>query len=84
MTNIEKLNIGPRLQIATKLAPAFTHKFDYSEDKNFASLAEMAFKAADALVKLADEKQAAAQKKDDDEAAATAKALAEKKLREGA
>lgn len=39
-----------RFETAVRLAPSFRDKFDYSEDGHFGKLADLAFKAADALI----------------------------------
>ena len=82
MSHVTTLNIGARLQIAKDVAGFFTHKFDFSEKKHFDDWAGLAFQAADALIELADVKQAAAQKKDDEENAAIEKARQAKDLRD--
>jgi hypothetical protein len=43
--------------IAVQMAAALRDKFDFSEDKNFADLADIAFKAANAIVSKSDEIQ---------------------------
>ncbi len=59
MTNSEEL-----LAIAVRLAPAFRDKFDFSDAKDYARLADHAFLAAKALKAKADEVAAETIKKD--------------------
>lgn len=82
MSHVSELNIGKRLEIARFVAPAFTHKYDFSEQKHFDEWAIVAFKAADALVTLADQKQAAAEGKDEAIALVEAQAAEAKRLKE--
>ncbi len=39
-----------RFTVAVAMAPAFRDKFDFSEPEHFDKLADMAYKAADALI----------------------------------
>lgn len=47
--NIEDVALGARF-----LAPMFKDKFDYSDEKNYDALAEMAFKQAQAIIRKRD------------------------------
>ena len=55
------MSISPEQQrlesIAVVMAAALRDKFDFSEDQNYTDLAEMAFKAANAIVTKSDEIQ---------------------------
>lgn len=44
-TTLERLD-----QYALALAPAFRDKFDFSDDKQFAALADLSYKAAQAMI----------------------------------
>ena len=61
--------------IAVQLAPAFRDKYDFQDpEKDYAGMAEHAFKAAEAMVKTYEAREAAVE--------AAEKAEAEKKARE--
>lgn len=55
MSHAEKLNIGELLDIATRLAPAFRDKFDFSDPKDHDKMAALSFEQAKAMRKRANE-----------------------------
>jgi hypothetical protein len=64
MTNVQKLSPGPRLQLAAVLAPAFVQRYDFSDPKNYDSIADQAFKLAGIMIERIEALTAEAQAKD--------------------
>lgn len=70
MSHVTDLKMQYRITAAMTLAPCFRDKFDFSEGSDsYNRMAEMAFKAADALIALSEKKLADAKAKDDSEEA---------------